>query len=273
MKFTILGSSGFIGSHLAAFLKNQDIECFLPFRDYKFSASHNLGHIIYCIGITSGFRSKPIETVKAHVCKLIEVLENSSFQSLLYLSSTRVYNGSKNGDETAVLNARSSDMSDLYNLSKLMGEALCFANPDHRIRIARLSNVVGDNFNSGDFLISMIKSAVDTGEINLNLPAGSSKDYIAIGDVTRLLQLIALKGKHRIYNISSGQPLSNRRLVDEIRKHTDCKIRFLNDERELSFPVIENKRIRKEFSFIPRKIIPEIKLLIKKYQKTKNDSN
>lgn len=74
MKFTILGSSGFIGSELINLLKKNSIEFITPSRDYVFSKDINLGHAIYCIGLTADFRKKPMETIKAHVCKLIECL-------------------------------------------------------------------------------------------------------------------------------------------------------------------------------------------------------
>lgn len=272
MKYTILGS-GFIGTNLKMYLQNQSIDCFLPQRDYSFVKNQNLGHVIYAIGLTADFRTRPMETVKAHVCKLIEVLENSSFESFLYLSSTRVYNGSKSGDELTLLNVNPADFSDLYNISKLMGEAVCLAVPNEKIRIVRLSNVIGNDFNSDNFLFSLIKDAVSKGEIKLGLPADSAKDYIVIDDVVSLIQLISMKGVKRMYNVASGQPLSNKQLADEIRKYTNCKVEFPKIVNALNFPVIQTERIKEEFLYSPRHILPEIKLLIEKFKKTKHDSN
>ena len=84
MKFTILGSSGFIGN-IKKHLEEESIEYFLPDRDYTFSKHENLGHIIYCIGLTSDFRKKPLETVTAHVNGPIQVLENSTFESFIFI--------------------------------------------------------------------------------------------------------------------------------------------------------------------------------------------
>lgn len=273
MKHTILGSSGFIGTHLRAYLEERSLECFLPAKDYSFSKDENLGHVFYCIGLTSDFRTKPIETVKAHVCKLIEVLENSSFETLLYLSSTRVYNGNISGEEESALNVNPSDFSDLYNISKLMGEAVCLSFPNEKIRIARLSNVIGNDFDSDNFVFSLIKNAVDKQVIELGVSSESAKDYISINDVVRLMQLIASEGKSRIYNISSGQALTNEQLVKEIKKHTDCDVKFTDSQRSLNFPLITNERIKNEFAYEKKSILPEIKSLIENYKGKNHDTN
>lgn len=269
MKYTILGSSGFIGTYLKTYLEEKSLECFLPPKNYSFSKDENLGHVFYCIGLTSDFRTRPMETVKAHVCKLIEVLENSSYESFLYLSSARVYNGSKSGDEESALSVKSSDYSDLYNISKLMGEAVCLTIPNYKIRIARLSNVIGDDFNSDNFLFSLIRDALDKQMIELGVSSKSEKDYISVTDVVQLLLLISSKGMCRIYNVSSGQNISNEQLINEIKKYTGCDTNYTESQSSLNFPLISNDRIRNEFDFEVKSILPDIKLLIENYKAKK----
>lgn len=273
MRYTILGSSGFVGSHLNAYLNGKSLDCFLPGKNYGFTKAENLGHVFYCIGLTSDFRTRPMETVKAHVCKLIEVIESCSFESFTYLSSTRVYSGSQVGREEGNLSVNASDNSDLYNISKLMGEAICLSVPNDNVRIARLANVVGNNFNSGDFIFSLIKDAVDHGEIELGVSPEFAKDYISIDDVVQLLLLISSTGKNRMYNVASGKPVSNSVLVDEIKKHTACTVRFAGIHQNLTFPIISNERIKKEFSFEVQEILPTIKSLVENYKLKQNDSN
>jgi nucleoside-diphosphate-sugar epimerase len=271
MRYTILGSTGFIGTNLRMHLERQSFECFLPAKDYVFSKKENLGHVVYSIGLTADFRKRPMDTIKAHVCKLIEVLENSSFESFLYLSSARIYRENASGDETAIFSIDPSDFSDIYNISKIMGEAGCLSIPNEKVRIVRLSNVVGNDFNSDNFLFSLIKDAVDKHQIELNISPDAAKDYISIKDVVGLIQLIVEQGRSRIYNISTGQSLSNRQLTDEIKKHTNCKVSFLHSDNGMSFPLISNDRIKKEFSYIPQNILPEIKSLIQKYKQMQHD--
>src|SRR5437764_55398 len=124
---TVLGASGFIGSHLVKRLGELEIECFAPRRDEKLSTK-NLGDIIYCIGLTADFRSRPFDTVNAHVCKLLEVLRDSTFDSLLYVSSTRLYGTHlQTAREEDSLQFAPLDPTDIFSLSKAMGESLSFA--------------------------------------------------------------------------------------------------------------------------------------------------
>src|ERR1700686_1955024 len=93
---TVLGGSGFIGSHLVQKIRQLGMDCYRPERDDEL-AGKKLGDVIYCIGLTADFRRKAFQTVDAHVCKLRDVLERCDFDSLSYLSSTRLYKNSAPG--------------------------------------------------------------------------------------------------------------------------------------------------------------------------------
>src|SRR5688572_20741048 len=119
---TVLGASGFIGGHLVTKLRESGCDVFTPEREADLSGKR-LGHVVYCIGLTADFRSRPLDTVTAHVCRLVEVMRDCDFESLLYLSSTRLYKGdSKIAQEDDPFQVAPLDPDDLYNVSKLMGE-------------------------------------------------------------------------------------------------------------------------------------------------------
>jgi nucleoside-diphosphate-sugar epimerase len=269
VKYTILGSNGFIGSSLYEYLSKKSENCICPPRNYIFNKKENLGHLIYCIGLTADFRDKPLETVNAHVTKLLEVLENSKFDSFLYLSSTRIYAGNDDGNENTSVKVNPSNFSDLYNISKLMGESICLSIPNKKIRIARLSNVIGNDFKSENFLFTLIKDAVDRHAIKISTPLNASKDYISIDDVVKLITLISVNGKQRLYNIASGQNIPNRKLLMEIKKHTNCVIENIQSTNGLIFPSISIERIQNEFSFKPKNILNDINTLLESYKKSK----
>ena len=264
MKFTILGSNGFIGSHLVKHLRAEGDEYFLPERGFAFSREQNLGHVIYCIGLTSDFRSRPMDTVHAHVTELARVLENTSFESFLYLSSTRVYAGSDSGDEGQTLKVNSSNPSDLYNLSKLMGEAICFSLNNETVRVARLSNVIGNDFSSSNFIFSLIREAVNSGQIHLRTPLSGAKDYVAIDDVVGILPAIARSGRRQLYNVAGGVNLTNQTIVDEIMRLTGCALVVDPSPDCLNFPLISIERLTGEFDYRPRNIMSGMGKLIAK---------
>ena len=114
---TVLGATGFIGSHLVEKLKKLGMRVFAPRRDEEVEG-RDLGRVIYCIGLTADFRERPIETVEAHVCRLARVLRDCDFQLLLYMSSTRLYksNPAPAREENAI-QVTSLDPDDLYNAS------------------------------------------------------------------------------------------------------------------------------------------------------------
>lgn len=250
MKFTILGAGGFIGGHLLAHLRQAGHDCYAPARGDAALFFEELGHAIYCIGLTADFRSRPYDTVRAHACLLADILEKARFDSLLYLSSTRVYAGVANGSEDTPLMA-----GDIYNLSKLTGEALCLASGREQVRIARLSNVYGDGDGSDNFLPSLIRAATTDKLISLATALDSAKDYVALEDVVDILPRIAVSGKQRIYNVASGRNTSNRELVDAIRGLTGCRVEVAGDATVIRFPNVDIARLRADFSFEPRLVI------------------
>lgn len=270
---TVLGSTGFIGSNLINYLKQENIEFYAPSKDYSFELDKKLGHVIYCIGLTSDFRERPLETVEAHVCKLVEVLRNGNFESLLFLSSTRVYARNEFGFEKDSLLVNPNDFSDLYNISKLMGESICLSNNNTKIKIVRLSNVIGNDSKSSNFFTSLIREAVKNKSINLKTSFEDKKDYIHINDVTKMLLKIAIDGSDRLYNLASGKSISHQQIIKEITKSIDCKVNYLNIEVGLKFPEVSIENLKKEFNFIPTDVLDEIPKLVNEIKKEINDTN
>jgi len=266
MKFTVLGASGFVGSHLVAHLQDMDIECFAPARDDVSIFERNLGHVIYCIGLTADFRARLFDTVRAHVCQLPGILERAEFDSFLYLSSTRLYAKSDSGKEEAVLMANPTEQDDLYNLSKMMGESLCLNSGRQNVRVARLSNVYGSSFSSSSFLDSIVRDAVARKKITLSTSPQSEKDYVYIRDVISILPQIAMRGRHSLYNVAAGDNIDNHSLTDKLLKLTGCDVDFQNDAKKVSYPRISIERIKGEFSYSPVKIDDMLGDLIAEYK-------
>lgn len=266
MKITILGASGFIGSHLVTQLREEQINYWAPDRDDFAIYKRHLGHVIYCIGLTADFRSRPFDTVVAHVCKLLKILQDCRFDSLLYLSSTRLYKSTigiaKEEDEIRV-NPLSFD--DLYNISKAMGESLSLA-CEKKTRIVRISNVYGGDFASNNFLSAVIKEAILTKRVILRTSLQSAKDYISINDVVDMLIKIATNGRHQIYNLASGTNVSNIELMEKISNQTGCQVEVAPDALTIIFPKISIQRIREEFNFTPSNVLDDIDKLVETYR-------
>lgn len=267
MTFTILGGTGFIGGRLVAELRRQGNEVHVPVRGEPEIFGRELGHVIYAAGLTADFRTRPFDTVEAHVGLLNRLLRSGNFQSLLYLSSTRVYGGGARADEAQRLSVDPADPDDLYNLSKLTGESLCTATGRDTVRIARLSNVYGGDFESQNFLAEILRQAVLGGVVRLRTALDSAKDYVGVADVVGLLPRIVLSGKARLYNVAGGRNVSNRELLAGLSRLASVTVEVEERAPTVVFPEISIDRARGEFGFAPTGILADLPGLVNEFKK------
>jgi nucleoside-diphosphate-sugar epimerase len=259
MRFTVLGASGFIGRHLAFHLRRCGHEVEAPGRDRLPALEGDAGHVVYAIGVTGDFRRRPYETIDAHVNVLGEVLRRLEFHSFLYLSSTRVYSpavaspSTREDDPVAV----SPSADAIYDLSKLLGEALCLSHPSPAVRVARLSNVYGPGQSPHTFLGAVIESLVRHGSVEFGEAPQSSKDYVAVGDVVALIEKIALSGEKRRYNVASGRRTSHGEIARLIAADGRFGSSFAAGAPVRAFPPIDISRVKAEFGFSPRSLIDD----------------
>jgi len=248
---TVLGASGYIGRHLAERLRSQGWDCRTPARHDPAVWHEDLGVVFYCVGLTSDFRSRPLDTVQAHVGLLHDVLKQAHFERLVYLSSTRVYLGAENTAEDQALRAHSQDPDDLYKLSKLMGESLVL----HAGRpgvVARLSNVVGGQGGNTDSFIYSLVAEARQGHILLRTDPESAKDYVHVDDVTLALSQLADGGSHSLYNLAGGAQITHRQWVERLATLTGSTWAVAPAAPHLVQPRIQIDRLSHEWGYAPR---------------------
>ncbi len=259
MRFTIFGATGFIGSHLVRRLQQAGHDVLAPSRHDMHAAPPvgGHGHVIWAIGLTGDFHSRPFDTMAANVSELAPILSQQNFDSFLYLSSTRVYAGSGNTAEASShLVVTPSNPSDLYNISKLAGESLCLglARPD--IRVARLANVTGPREEERFTFLGDICRAARGGQIQLRSARVSEKDYIWIDDAVTLLLRIATDGQQRIYNVASGRQVRHQAWLEAISALSGCQWGVEPGATDASFPPIDISRVAAEFGFAASDVLP-----------------
>lgn len=263
--FSIIGSRGFIGSQLVRHLTRVGDEIFCPARDTAPPYGRSLGHVLYCAGVTADFRERPFAAMESHVSVLSAVLERERFDSLTYLSSTKVYGRSETTGEGTACVVRPEDPEDLYRLSKLAGEALCLQS-GKAVRIARLSNVFGAGA-SASFLSTILEAALNGGAVTLQSTADSAKDYVSVTDVVTLLRRIALEGTERIYNVASGTNVVNAVLMDAVQRETRCTWTVAPTAARLVHTPIDIGRVRTEFRFEPIELLRELPALVRELRR------
>ena len=155
--------------------------------------------------MTSNFREKPFETIRSHICLLLEILGNADFDSFVYLSSTRVYSRATGSHEDTVLGAAPTDPEDLYNLSKMMGESICLSPILNNVKIIRLSNVYGSDFKSNNFIFSIIRDAVNSKKIDCIVEVEPNSKQVTFPriDINRVQKEFGLSPSSLFSNLSS----------------------------------------------------------------------
>jgi nucleoside-diphosphate-sugar epimerase len=248
--FTILGAGGFIGAALVAWLESQG-QMVHPITRASLPAllagRRPAGHVIDCVGLTGNFRSRPLDTAEAHVGLVARCLGELLFDSFLLLSSTRVYGRASATHEDVALPILPSEPSDLYNVTKLAGEALCLADPRRTARVVRLSNVYGIGMPAQTFLGQVLREGSATGNVLLREAAESAKDYVSVAAVVRLLPAIATAGGYRTYNLAAGRNTSHAAIARCLRNIAAWRIGFTPDAPTVRYPPIDTTRLDTEF--------------------------
>jgi nucleoside-diphosphate-sugar epimerase len=258
---TVIGHNGYIGSNLSAYLRALSYEVRTLPRGIRVDDSESLGHVFYCAGVTGDFLSRPYDTVEAHVAFVNTLVELGKFESFLYLSSTRIYGNAASTSEAEPISLKSWPGVDLYNLSKLMGEAICLARQSEKIRVARLSNVVGPSMGETNFLGKVLGSTL-RGHVRLLTSLESEKDYVLLKDILGLLCNIALTGRHRVYNVASGANLTHNDLLRAMQRIKAFEIEVAHESPLIRPTPIDVSRIKNEFNFSPISLLDEIPQLM-----------
>jgi nucleoside-diphosphate-sugar epimerase len=256
--FTVVGANGFVGARLVQRLRADGHACEEVTHDAPLP-SGDAGHLVYCAGLTGGFRSRPLDAVDAHVAALAQVIRNCRFDSLVYLSSTRVYDRCADGvaredDELRIL---PSAAEDLYAASKIAGEALAL-----RVggRVARLSNVYGPGQQAHTFLAVALDQAL-AGRLVLESALDSARDFVPVDQVVEALVAIALTGAHTIYNVASGELTANSAIADLLAERTGCAVEVRDGAPTVRRPRPDVSRLH-ELGIHPPRLIDCLTMLL-----------
>ncbi len=267
-KATIIGARGFIGSHLHSRLQDLGWDCSAPKKNEINNKQEDLGHLFYCAGLTADFAQRPFDTVEAHVSLLSRILQKCKFQSLTYLSSTRLYDGKQEdvGSEEDPLTLNPGTPRHLFDLSKALGESLCLVMGHGRARVARVSCVYNDHKDLDGFLPGLINQIITKKKSSITIDSSPyfSRDYVQLDDVIDALILIATRGTDFIYNVASGENISNELLFSTLSEISGCSIHTLSQDIPAFTPCrISISKMNKEFNWRPVPVLKNLTRILK----------
>lgn len=265
LRFTVVGAAGFVGSRLHATLQARGAQVWAPSRQEPWPWQPPLGHVIYCAGLTADYLARPFDTVQAHVCHLAQVLqhglEQGSLASLIYLSSTRLYDGQGEGlvCESAMLPLDPANPRHLYDFSKGLGESLCHVAGQGRARVARLACVYGGPQDADGFLPALLRQVLaarsaGTGRVEVPSSPHFARDYVHLDDVVEALIRIAVQGQQPVYNVASGTNVSNADLFGYLERRWGCQVQPLLQTVPGPVPLVDIERLRTELHWQPRSL-------------------
>ena len=251
-KYTVFGSTGFLGNNFKNYLKKKKYQVFCPSKkDYKFKK--NLGHVFYCAG-TSESITNPDKALKANLIYLNNILLNNNFESFTYFSSIRVYSSNKSTHENSKILCDVSEKGIYFKNLKLAAESLCLQFNNPKIRIIRLSNLYGDYFNKQIYLMpTIIRNIKNKKKIILSISPFSKKNYLHVEDAIKVSIKISHKGKFRIYNVASKSMITINEIFKLLKKNKKFDMSILNYKKINHEPKININRIEKEFKFFEKK--------------------
>ncbi len=262
---TVLGATGFIGSHLVRRLDALGLAYEAPGRGEDLRG-RDLGAVVDCAGVTAGFRERPLDVAESHVCLIERLLRGSRAESLTYLSSAGLYyGGASPAREEDAVRLAPADADYFYNVAKAMGEALTLSGHP-RGRVVRLATVYGGRLRAEGFLSQVLREVVTKGETTLGMALESSRDYVNVHDAVGCLIDIAIGGRHPVYNVGSGHNVTNRQLAARLTELAGCRVRVAAGAPRIAYPPLDVERIREEFDFRGSDLLEDLPDLLRAYR-------
>lgn len=255
---TIIGGQGYIGRALAIHLQAGGWRCHVAPRHQSWPRrGEALGTIFYCAGLTGDFYARPQDTVEAHVGLLARVLQSDRWDSLVYLSSTRLYDDLPPGavaTESMRLSVSPLQPRHLFDLTKLAGESVCMAMGQGRARVARLASVYGSVEDAQGFLpalVRQVRAAAPGSVIPVDSSADGERDYVYLPDVLGALESIASRGTQPIYNVAMGGNTRNASLGAWIGERAGRRVEFMREPLGRPAPRVDTALMQAEFGWKP----------------------
>ena len=250
-KYTIFGSTGFLGKNLKDFLIKKKHHVFCPPKK-KYRFNQNLGHVFYCAG-TSDSISNPEKALSANLIYLNNIILNNNFKTFTYFSSIRVYSANKLTKENVKIECDLSERGSYFKSLKLAAESLCLQINNPKIRIIRLSNLYGKHFDKQIYLLpTILKNFKQNKIIRLSISPNSTKNYLNVDDAVRISIQIARHGKFRIYNVASKSAIKIGEILKTLKVFKKIKIKISKNPKLTHESKINTNRIKKEFNFFEK---------------------
>lgn len=251
-KVTLVGGHGFIGRHLQKRFSRKGLEVSVVGAGDETWMDTSLGLVVWAAGYTKDYAARPDLTVAAHAGDLAKLVQRAGYEALVYLSSTRLYDGLEGTvNEDTPLALGSSAPRHLFDLSKALGEHLVRHHGGPRAHVARLSGVYANELDGGSFVEEMMAQALSGNGKEVETPPDAARDYIHMDDVAEAIWAIGERGMHPVYNVASGELVDNRVLLGLLSERAGVPIFPALPPSGQTFPLIDITRMKQTLDVHP----------------------
>lgn len=243
MKYTIYGSTGFIGSNYCNLFSDEIIT---QERNERKPLSNNIIYFISTVDNYNVFSNITLD-VETNLKVLCEVLEHCKRDDIIFnfISSWFVYGETK-------LPAKEEyhcKPTGFYSITKKASEDLLISfckTFGVKYKIIRLCNVLG----KGDKKVSKKKNALtymieclkENEDVYLYDGGTPKRDIMHVTDVCNAINLIAKYGEpNQIYNVGSGYPTQISDIINLAKKHLNSSSKILSKESPEFHKIVQTK--------------------------------
>jgi nucleoside-diphosphate-sugar epimerase len=261
---TVIGSNGFVGRHLVEQLESQNIQFNTPNKGKL--PGGNLGTVVICAG-HGDCKNFPLKVFDSNAQLIVDLIKNSSFTKIIYLSSTRLYKGISGSNEKSDLLIETADDRRLFNLTKAVAEEVIIRS-NINYSILRPSNIYGGAFESPLFLPSIVRDALIKGRVSMYVDPDYAKDYVSVLDLVEVIIKCCVSNDtdNQVINVASGENITAQQIADKLQSETGCKIDWLENNNNDYFPVTENELMKKIINSKPRNVLDDLGQMVDEFK-------
>lgn len=244
MAATVIGAGGFVGQRLVSALTARGEAPWTPAKGDPDLLTRDLGVVFYCAGLTADYDARPFDTVDAHASLVNDLARAGRFERLIYLSSTRLYDGLAAAEvsEDTPLMFNPTDPRRTYDLSKALGENLVMTRSGGRGGVARLANVFDGEDGAPGFLSEWLIRARNERNLTLDSSPHIARDYIHLDDVVAGLIAMGEARDPGIVNLASGELVTNGEIA-EVFTAAGRRVEFTREGRPASPPNVSAAKL------------------------------
>lgn len=268
MKYTVIGSTGFIGSEISNYLmqsgENECIGVGSHMCDLTDAAKAQEvlpslvrdAVVVYAAGIPR-LRSNTLEAMIANISmlfNLLNVFKTASPEKVIFLSSVEVYGAPKS---LPIVEDSKIKPETMYGIGKVTGELMLQASIEKiPLAILRLPGVYGIDDKGLGLIGKLMQCIRDCKEFTLLGNGLEQRDFLYSGDIPRAVEALAKTDfKKVIINLVSGKSHTVAEIMDMLfKRYGDCPVRALPGTTlpcHLSFDASMREKVIKGFEMTP----------------------